>query len=60
MDSYIRSINKSVTIKIGGEKMGLQIDFSQIFNMRNIIIYFIVINLIAFLAMWIDKSKAAQ
>lgn len=40
--------------------MGLQTDFSQIFNMRNIIIYFIVINLIAFFAMWIDKSKAKK
>ena len=34
------------------------IDFSQIFNLRNAIIYLAIINLIAFLAMYIDKKKA--
>lgn len=34
------------------------IDFSQIFNLRNAIIYIIIINLITFLAMYIDKRKA--
>lgn len=34
------------------------IDFSQIFNLKNAIIYLIIINLIAFLAMYIDKKKA--
>lgn len=34
------------------------IDFSQIFNIQNAIIYFIIMNILAFLAMWIDKKKA--
>ena len=34
------------------------IDFSQIFNLRNAIIYLVIINLIAFFAMYIDKKKA--
>ena len=34
------------------------IDFSQIFNLSNAIIYLVIINLIAFLAMYIDKKKA--
>ena len=40
--------------------MGYNIDFSQIFTVQNIIIYFVAINLIAFLAMWIDKKKAKK
>ena len=36
------------------------IDISQIFSIRNIIIYFFIINIIAFFAMWIDKSKARR
>lgn len=40
--------------------MGYQIDFSQIFTVQNIIIYFIVINIIAFLAMLVDKKKAKK
>lgn len=34
------------------------ISLATIFNLRNIIIYFIAINIIAFLTMWIDKRKA--
>lgn len=34
------------------------IDLSQIFNLRNAIIYLIIINIVAFLAMYIDKKKA--
>ena len=34
------------------------IDFSQIFNVQNAIIYLVIINLITFLAMYIDKKKA--
>ncbi len=34
------------------------ISLADIFNLRNIIIYFIAINIIAFLTMWIDKRKA--
>lgn len=34
------------------------IDFSQIFNIQNAIIYLIIINIIAFLAMYIDKRRA--
>lgn len=36
------------------------INISQIFSVRNIIIYFLIINIIAFFAMWIDKSKARK
>ena len=36
------------------------IDISQIFSVRDIIIYFFIINIIAFFAMWIDKSKARR
>lgn len=32
----------------------------QIFNTKNFIIYLIIINLITFLAMFIDKKKAEQ
>ena len=34
------------------------ISFEDIFNIQNIVIYFVIINIIAFLAMWIDKKKA--
>lgn len=36
------------------------IDFSKIFTMQNIIIYFIAINLIGFFIMWLDKRKAIK
>lgn len=36
------------------------IDFSQIFNLQNAIIYLIAINIITFLAMFIDKKKAKR
>ena len=32
----------------------------EIFNLKNIIIYILVINLITFLAMYIDKQKAKK
>ena len=35
-------------------------NFSSIFSIQNIIIYVIAINLIAFLAMYIDKKKAQK
>lgn len=44
--------------KKGEEKMNSVINLTDIFNLRNIIIYFIAINLIAFFTMWIDKHKA--
>lgn len=34
------------------------INLGQIFNIQNFIIYLIIINLIAFLAMFIDKKRA--
>lgn len=34
------------------------IKFGEIFTFQNIIIYLIIINLIAFLAMFVDKKKA--
>ena len=35
-------------------------EISNIFTLKNIIIYFIIINLIGFLAMWIDKRRAKK
>lgn len=37
-----------------------QINFEEIFSVQNIIIYFIVINIIGFFIMWIDKQKAKK
>ena len=34
------------------------IDLSQIFNLTNAIIYLVIINIVAFFAMYIDKKKA--
>ena len=36
------------------------LDFKEIFTIQNIAIYFIVINIIGFLAMFIDKQKAKK
>ncbi len=36
------------------------IELTNIFSVKNIIIYFIIINVIAFLAMYIDKKKAEK
>ena len=36
------------------------IDINEIFTLKNIIIYLIIINIIAFLAMFIDKKKAKK
>lgn len=36
------------------------INFEQIFTIKNIIIYFIVINLFGFFIMWLDKRKAKK
>ena len=36
------------------------INFQEIFTMQNIAIYFIIINLIGFFIMWIDKRKAIK
>ena len=38
----------------------IELDFYSIFTVQNIIIYVIAINLIAFLAMFIDKKKAQK
>ena len=35
-------------------------DIKNIFTMQNIIIYLVIINLIAFLATWLDKRKAEK
>ena len=35
-------------------------DIQNIFTTQNIIIYFIIINIIGFLAMFIDKQKAKK
>lgn len=34
--------------------------FNEIFTMKNIIIYFIIINIIGFFVMWLDKRKAIK
>lgn len=36
------------------------IDLTQIFTIQNMLIYIITINIITFLAMWIDKRKAQK
>ena len=35
-------------------------ELSNIFTLKNIIIYFVIINIIGFLAMYIDKRKAKK
>lgn len=37
-----------------------QLNFSEIFTVQNIIIYFIVINIVGFFIMWLDKRKAIK
>lgn len=37
-----------------------QINFEEIFSIQNIIIYFVVINIIGFFIMWLDKQKAKK
>lgn len=37
-----------------------QLNFNEIFTTQNIIIYFIVINIIGFFIMWLDKRKAIK
>ena len=36
------------------------INLKEIFSIQNIVIYFIVINLIGFFIMWLDKRKAVK
>lgn len=36
------------------------IDFNTIFNFQNLIIYIVIINLITFLVMFLDKKKAQK
>ena len=36
------------------------IGLEDIFNLQNLIIYFIIINIISFGAMWVDKRKAQK
>lgn len=38
----------------------LQLEINEIFTAKNVIIYFLIINIISFLAMWIDKEKAKK
>lgn len=40
--------------------LGNSININQIFTIKNIIIYFIVINIIGFSIMWLDKYKAKK
>ncbi len=35
-------------------------ELKEIFNIQNIIIYFVAINLITFFVMWLDKRKAKK
>ena len=36
------------------------ISFQELFSMRNIILYFICINIFGFFIMWLDKRKAKK
>ena len=36
------------------------VELTNIFTLKNIIIYLLIINIIAFLAMFIDKKKAEK
>lgn len=36
------------------------ISFQELFSMRNIILYFIVINIFGFFIMWLDKRRAKK
>lgn len=36
------------------------VGINDIFTIKNIIIYFVIINIIAFLAMWIDKKRSKK
>ena len=36
------------------------ISFQELFSMRNIILYFICINILGFFIMWLDKRKAKK
>lgn len=36
------------------------IDINEIFTLKNIIIYFISINIFGFFIMWLDKQKAKK
>lgn len=36
------------------------IDFSKVFTIPNFIVYLVMINMITFLAMWLDKRKAQR
>ena len=37
-----------------------KIEFSNIFTMQNFIIYLVIINIIGFFIMWLDKRKAKK
>lgn len=37
-----------------------QLDVTNIFTMQNFIIYLVIVNIIGFLAMWLDKRKAIK
>lgn len=37
-----------------------QLDVTNIFTMQNFIIYLVIVNIIGFLVMWLDKRKAIK
>ena len=39
---------------------GNPVELNQIFTMKNIIIYFLLINIVGFFIMWLDKRKAKR
>ena len=39
---------------------GNPVELNQIFTMKNIIIYFLLINIVGFFIMWLDKRKAKK
>lgn len=42
------------------DKEEVNMDLGQIFNIQNILIYLLIINLITFFVMWVDKRKAKK
>ena len=42
------------------EEIDVMIEFNNILTIKNLIIYLIIVNIIAFLAMFIDKKKAEK
>ena len=40
--------------------MQMNINIQELFTIKNIVLYFLIINLIGFFIMWLDKRKAKK